>query len=300
MTLKVGLVTGEFPPMEGGVGAFTSELATALSKIGHEVHVITDRAALPEGAQRDIWNPRDPHDIDYAMLHARVNRWWWSANGAVADVVLRHELDIVNIQYQPAAYDMRVPAINFLPWRLRGLTPTVVTFHDLRHPYLFPKAGRLRSWVVHHLAKTADGAIATNARDCVDLLALGIKANKLRQIPIGSNVTAHRPAESEVQVVRRELGLNGEKCLIGYFGFINPSKGPDSLIQALATLDDRYHLEFIGGKVGSSDPTNAAYLAQIEALIREVGLQDRIHWSGFLEEEALSAHMMACDIMAKP
>jgi glycosyltransferase involved in cell wall biosynthesis len=300
MTLKVGLVTGEFPPMEGGVGAFTSELAAALNEIGHEVHVITDRAARPRSAQRDIWNPRDPHDIGYAQLHSRVNRWWWSANGAVVDVLLRYELDVVNIQYQAAAYDTRVPAVNFLPWRMRGLAPTVATFHDLRHPYLFPKAGRLRRWVVHHLARSADGVIVTNAQDYGKLLALGNTPDNLRQIPIGSNVTAQRVECDEVRSVRRELGLDPQDCLIGYFGFINPSKGPDSLIQALAGLDERYHLEFIGGKVGSSDPTNAAYLAQIEDLIRDLRLQGRVHWSGFLEEEALSAHMMACDIMTMP
>ena len=59
MSLKIGLVTGEFPPMVGGVGAFTDELAGALFELGHEVHVITDRAARPAGAERDIWNPRE-------------------------------------------------------------------------------------------------------------------------------------------------------------------------------------------------------------------------------------------------
>ena len=39
--------------MEGGVGAFTAELAAAMAALGHEVHVITDRRARPEDAQRD-------------------------------------------------------------------------------------------------------------------------------------------------------------------------------------------------------------------------------------------------------
>ncbi|HSG16832.1 MAG TPA: glycosyltransferase family 4 protein [Anaerolineae bacterium] len=300
MTLKIGMVTGEFPPMEGGVGAFTSELSAALHDLGHEVHVVTGREARPKSVQRDVWNPRDPHDVGYAHMHPRVNRWWWSANGVVVDVALRYELDIVNIQYQAAAYDMRIPAINLLPWRMRGLSPTVVTFHDLRHPYLFPKAGRLRRWVVHHLARSADGVLATNSEDFDRLLDWGVAAQKLRQIPIGSNVTANPSTISEIQAVRGELGLDSEGCLLGYFGFINPSKGPDLLIQALAGLDNGYHLAFIGGKVGSSDPTNTAYLVQIEELIRDLGLQDRVHWSGFLEEQALSAHMAACDIMVMP
>ena len=46
----------------------------------------------------------------------------------------------MNIQYQTAAYGMS-PFIHFLPDALRPI-PVVTTFHDLRFPYLFPKAGR--------------------------------------------------------------------------------------------------------------------------------------------------------------
>lgn len=300
MTFKIGLVTGEFPPMEGGVGAFTNELAIALSGLGHEIHIITDRRARPADAQRDFWNPRDPHQLTHVQLHPRVNRWWWSAVGTVVDVVLRYELDIVNIQYQAAAYDMHVPAVNFLPWRLRGLAPLVVTFHDLRHPYLFPKAGRLRDWVVDHLARSAEGVVATNKADYERLLALGVVPDRVRQIPIGSNVTAHQPSPSQVEAVRAGLGLTGEDCLLGYFGFINPSKGPDILVRLLAELEQGYQLVFIGGRVGSSDATNRAYLADVEDLIKELGLADRVHWSGFLEEVELSAYLNACDIMVMP
>ncbi len=300
MAIRIGLVTGEFPPMEGGVGAFTNELAKALSGLGHEVHVITDRRARPADAQRDFWNPRDPHQLAHAHLHPRVNRWWWSAVGAVVDVLLRYDLDIVNIQYQASAFDMRVPAVNLLPWRLRGLSPTAVTFHDLRHPYLFPKAGRLRDWFVHYLARSAEGVVATNREDHDKLLALGVAPDRVRQIPIGSNVTARQPSGSQIEAVRARLGLTGGSCLLGYFGFINPSKGPDNLVRALAELEEGYHLAFIGGKVGSSDPTNRAYLANIEALINELGLVDRVHWSGYLKEHELSAYLNACDIMVMP
>ncbi|MEZ4516231.1 MAG: glycogen/starch synthase [Chloroflexota bacterium] len=42
------MVTGEYPPMEGGVGAFTEQLAQALAALGHEVHVIVLQG-LPTG-----------------------------------------------------------------------------------------------------------------------------------------------------------------------------------------------------------------------------------------------------------
>ena len=42
--MKIGLITGEYPPQQGGVGDFTRELARALIAAGHEAQVITTAA----------------------------------------------------------------------------------------------------------------------------------------------------------------------------------------------------------------------------------------------------------------
>ncbi len=299
--MKIGLVTGEFPPMEGGVGAFTLELAQGLNKTGNQVHVITSRQARPKVQDRSLWDVREPYDLGYAQIHARIGRWWWSAMGTVADIVARYELDIINIQYQAAAYDMVVPAIYFLPWRLRDMTKTVVTFHDLRVPYLFPKAGFLRDRVVLQLARSADAAIVTNEEDNRVLIERGLSDKPVEQIPIGSNIQVYKPAGSEIRALRRELA-NREDCyLLGYFGFLNRSKGADTLLQTLALLPERYELVFIGGKTGASDSSrNREFLENVESLIDELGIQERVHWSGFLEQPDVSMHFYATDTMVLP
>ncbi len=286
--------------MEGGVGAFTDELAKALANEGYLIHILTSRQARPTDSRRSIWDPHDPVNIGYAQLHPRSNRWWWSSNNMIAEVTLRYALDIVNLQYQAAAFDMKVPAINFLPWRLRGLSHTVVTFHDLQVPYLFPKSGRLRTWVVYRLAQLADGIIVTNGHDLTLLREQGVPEGKIREIPIGSNIRAVPPLLEKVTALRKELGLSEKDYLLGYFGFLNPSKGVEVLIDALGRLGERYHLIFIGATTGSSDPTNADYKAQIEEMIRVQGLGDRVHESGFLPDEGLSTFFHAADLLVMP
>lgn len=300
MGLKIGLVTGEYPPMEGGVGAFTSELAKALALLGHEIHVITSREARPEQANRSVWEPHDPINIDYAQLHPRVNRWRWSAVNTIVDVAVRYDLNVVNLQYQAAAFDMNIPAINFLPWRMREISPTVVTFHDLRVPYLFPKAGRLRPWVVEKLARSAEAVIVTNPEDFARLEGKDIDLGRLRLIPIGSNVRAIQPSIDRVEALRKELGLAEDDLLIGYFGFLNASKGADVLIQVLQQFDPVVHLAFIGARTGSSDPENVAFLKQVESDIRRLNLDSRVHWSGYLPDAELSTYFGAVDIMVMP
>ena len=297
--MRVGLVTGEFPPLEGGVGAFTEQLARALAARGHEVHVITSKRARPPGAPRQLTAVFEPVALDYGLLHPRIGRWRWPSLSTIADIVLRYELQVVNVQYQAAAYNMRAVAVHFLPWRLRGVAPTVVTFHDLRVPYLFPKAGGLRQAAVRGLARRAAGGIATNAADLAVLR--GWTDAPLRQIPIGSNIDAYEPHHVEIAEVRDGLGLSEGDLLLGYFGFLNETKGADTLLDALAQLDGHYHLVFIGGQTGASDPrNNEAFLGGLRGQIERLGLGGRVHWTGFLSPGRVSAHLAAADLMVMP
>jgi glycosyltransferase involved in cell wall biosynthesis len=297
--MRIGLVTGEFPPMEGGVGAFTQELAKALSIAGHDVHIITDREARPETEERRVRDLLQPVSLDFAQLHPVIRSWRWSALSSIVDIVLRYELDVVNIQYQAAAYNMRSPAINFLPWRLKGVTKTAVTFHDLRVPYLFPKAGRLRETAVQFMARQAHGTIATNPADYQQLTTT--IQQPVCQIPIGSNITTFTPAPDEISAIRAELGLKDGDFLLGYFGFLNESKGADTLLRALVQLDERHRLVFIGGQTGSSDPdNNQSFLTELRHLITALGLDKRVHWTGFVPDERVSTFLHAADVMVMP
>jgi glycosyltransferase involved in cell wall biosynthesis len=194
---------------------------------------------------------------------------------------------------------MRSLAPNCLPWRLKGLVKTAVTFHDLRVPYLFPKAGRLRQKAVTFMARQAHGCITTNEADYQTLYTLADAP--LAQIPIGSNITPYRPHSIEIAEVRDLLGLQAADCLVGYFGFLNQSKGADTLLHTLARLDKAVHLLFIGGQTGSSDATNNdSFLAQIRQLISDLNLGRRVHWTGFVPEQRVSTFLAAADLMVMP
>ncbi len=297
--LKVGLVTGEYPPMEGGVGAYTQEMARALAAAGHQLHVITDKEARPPLDRRSWRQLKEPVDGGGFLVYPHIRKWRWKSVSEVTDLIIRHELDIVNIQYQAAAYDMRSPAVNLLPWRLKGVVPTVVTFHDLRVPYLFPKAGRLREGAVTFMARQAAGVIATNA---ADHQALAARCDTpAAQIPIGSNIPSRAADPQETAAVRRRLGLKPGDRLLGYFGFLNESKGADTLLEALRQAGEGTHLLFIGGQTGSSDPdNNQSFQAILRRQIDTMGLTRRVHWTGFVEEAEVSAYLHAADLMVMP
>ncbi len=297
--MKIGIVTGEFPPLAGGVGAFTWELAKALTTQGHEIHVMTGRGARPSPDPTQKHKAGEPFTLPFAQLYPVIHRWRWPSVAKIADWALRYDFDVVNIQYQAAAYNMNSAAINLLPWRLHHITRTVVTFHDLRVPYLFPKAGRLRRTAVSFMARQAHGVIATNPEDYQSLVSL--RSRSVVQIPIGSNIQAREVDPAEITAVRRELGLVEGDCLLGYFGFLHTSKGADVLLRALASLPTNVHLVFIGGRTGSSDEANnQAFFARLDGLIADLQLAERVHWTGFVPEHHVSAYLKAVDLMVMP
>jgi glycosyltransferase involved in cell wall biosynthesis len=288
--MRIGLVTGEYPPDRGGVGDFTSQLGHALADLGHEVYVITTG---PE--------PADPtHQAPPVTVHRVVDGWAWRCWRQVAALAEDLDLDVLDVQYQAAAYRMH-PAINFVP-RARSRPPVAVTFHDLKVPYLFPKAGPLRWWVVRTLARRADAVIVTNSEDQLRLQE-EIEPHKLKLIPIGSNIEPSPPASYDRDAERARWGVKPDGILLGYFGFLNESKGGEELINALHLLVEQglpAHLLKVGGRVGTSDPTNRAYAEKIERLIADLGLIPRVHWTGYARPAQISAALLATDVCVLP
>jgi len=302
--------------MQGGVGDYTNELSRALAARGVEVHIITSKLRetprTTHHATRTTQHaPRRPQSSGdelgaSCILHRVVEKWNWGCWRALANVVRQERPDILHVQYQAAAYAMH-PAINFLPLRIRLADAhrprTVVTFHDLRVPYLFPKAGPLRWQVVLALARWSDAVIVTNAADQARLESHSLHPYL---IPIGSNIKPALPVGYDRAAQRARWGVGPDDFLLCHFGFVNERKGVETLILALKSLiedplsSSNPRLLMIGGKVGSSDPTNVACLRGVEALIAKLGLEGRVFWTGFIPPEEVSANFAAADCCVLP
>lgn len=287
--MRIGLMTGEYPPDQGGVGDFTRELGQALAALGHPVHVVTGR--LAGGAC--------PAAQDPVIVHRSVRDWGWGCWREVLQVARQERLEVLNLQFQTAAYGMH-PAVHFVP---RDRPPVVVTFHDLKVPYLFPKAGLLRPWVVRILARRADRVIVTTREDEAQMPGFRVQAPRVVRIPIGSNIARRLPAGYERDAWRARWEVGPGDILLGYFGFLNERKGGEDLVETLAVLVRRgmpAHLLLVGGRVGSSDPANLAYAERVDELVARRGLSGRVHGTGFVSPEEVSASLEAVDVCVLP
>jgi glycosyltransferase involved in cell wall biosynthesis len=279
--MRIGLVVGEYPPMQGGVGAYTQVLGRALVAQGQEVFVLTNVAARES-------------DDDIHVSNS-IQRWGMNTFAQVNAWTKTHKLDVVNIQFQTACYGMS-PWIHFLPDSLRHI-PVVTTFHDLRFPYLFPKAGPLRNWIVMHLVRTSNGVVVTNQEDCERLS----KLPEVRLIPIGSNILADYPADAVSQDYRPRA-KEGD-LIVAHFGFMKQGKGIEILLESIAQLRGEnlpIRLLMIGGRASDSEPTDAEYTRRIDSLIETLGLKSYVQWTGFVDDTQVTSYLRASDVVVLP
>lgn len=284
MTNRVLFVTGEYPPMRGGVGDYTARLVDALADHGWDSAVLTSHAAAN--------NP------DHRVL-PWITRWDWSMIQQVRRAVVESGAGLVHVQYQTGAFAMH-PAVNFLPRFLRRAQPrpaVVTTFHDLLTPYLFPKAGLVRRWVNRALANASDALLVTNPQDRAALGESARLAGKTAIIPVGSNLP-HANGHDPV-AVRRELDITGQEPVIGFFGFLTVEKGFDLLLDALESMGGhRPRVVVVGGELGDTDVANLTYRNRLRNRLAKTPVS--VCATGHLTPDAAARVLATLDLVVLP
>ncbi len=297
--MRVLLISAEYPPTPGGVGDYTALLAKHLAEAGATVSVLTSgRGEMSRSGDVTIFPV--------------VRRWDWSVARVVRETVARARPDVLHLQYQTGMYGMH-PAINLLPSRTpfaRGeaiyryaADPQsrpwfVTTFHDLRAPYLFPKAGPLREHVTYLLARQSDAVIGTNGSD---VAKMGQWNRNATLIPIGSNIPA--ASHNDAAGVRSRYGIPDGAALLTTFGLLNHSKGIDAAIGALGVLKRQgadVRLLLVGAGAGANDPTNGATEVALDAQCAAAGLRDIIKRTGPLPADEVACVLAASDLCLLP
>jgi glycosyltransferase involved in cell wall biosynthesis len=267
----------------GGIADYSALLARHLRDQGMRISVLTSRRDTAANAP----------EVE------TVSSWGFASLGALSHQIGELRPDVVHLQYQTAAFNMSA-ALSLLPYALRtsrGRPRFVTTFHDLRGPYLFPKAGALRRVPARVLLGGSDGSVFTSQDD----LAAAQPRGRAAWIPLGPGVVPG--ARSSRRDERDRRHIDAGTFVIAYFGFMNSSKGLETLLAAAGRLAGTkldFKLVFVGADRGVSDPTNAATAAETRFLASQLGLDGRIVETGWLPARDLSRALTAADVAALP
>ena len=114
-------------------------------------------------------------------------------------------------------------------------------------------------------------------------------------IPLGVDLEQFRPRDKAA--ARAELGRpEGERLLLAV-GRIEPLKGFDILIRALAEMTERERVSLL---VVGGDERAAPEFARLRAVAQEVGVADRVQFPGAIPHPRLAVHYNAAELVVVP
>jgi len=179
--------------------------------------------------------------------------------------------------------------------------PLVATFHTLARVKAeagFDDEPEQRARLEHEVIDCADLMLASTAEERLQLAELyGAEPSRVEIVPPGVDHSMFRPSRGEGALLRQRLGLEDRPLLL-FVGRIQPLKGVDVAIRALAALDDRRSALVVVG--GPSGPSGAAESNRLHELVFELGLGDRVVFLPPQPHDGLADFYRAADVCVVP
>src|SRR3990170_252306 len=286
--MKVLWVT-TFPPRRCGIGDYAADLADALTKT-EDLHlrVLTYRDGLSTGVTRT-----NGFEVSRA-LGGTV-----SARGLKSEI-RTFEPDIVHLQ---SASFLHPPGVN---GSLADSceVPLVTTVHDTPS-----------SWRVFHVIpglrkiykKTSCFLVHSRAVARTMSIFQGIDEGKVVEIAHGVDLDRYSPRSPRGEVLGR-YGLEGQRIIL-FFGFVRPGKGLETLLEAWKKVESSFAdaILVVAGGVPTEAmryhlllKSEARYPARIRRLTSQLGLSNRVVFTGYVPGLLVPGLLAAAEIVVLP
>jgi len=291
----------------GGMNVYVHEVAARLAALGVAVDVFTRRASASEPAVTEF-----AHTGARARLIAitagpksRIEKEeMFDLTSTFADGVdaFRAREDIAyDVIYSHYWLSVEAGALLARRWDV----PHAAMFHTLAEVKLRARASesepRERIGAERRLVHGLDRIVAATEHERRLLVQIyRVPAERIAVIPLGVDLEQFTPGDRAAARARLDLGQWGiaeDERLLLAVGRIEPLKGLDILIRALAQLNERQPavLAIIGG-----DDRAEADIAKLRALAEDLGVGDAVHFLGPRPHEALPDFYRAADVVVVP
>jgi glycosyltransferase involved in cell wall biosynthesis len=302
--------------MRAGEAEHALHLCMHLASRGADVHLLTTKGQS------------SPDPVSF-HIHAMMKSWSWSDAPTLVSMLRKIQPDLVLLIYTAWIYQSH-PMITFAPTivkRVLGKVSFITQLETIkeedRPQNLATRA--MRKFVKHGVGSAGvDYAMGTLYRDSDRLIVLSERhliqlcalmpdmASKTEVIPPPPLIPMCGDAHIARDQGRAGLGLNQDHFLLAYFGYVDYTKGVETLLQAvqLVTKQARnVRLVMIGGGRGTAkfalDQRGefvANYVREMQSLSERLGIADKVTWlPGYSSgSQEASMYLYAADVCVLP
>lgn len=283
----------------GGMSVYVRELARELARYGHAVDVYT-RVHDPNDAQII------PLGGDARLIHLK------AGEDSVIDKLdvfphlpeFTRQLESFRKQ-EDLHYDLIYSHYWLSGWvgkqlQSRWNVPHLIMFHTLGALKNAIGIGEGEPWIrvetEKYLARGCHRVIVATEKEKRDIaFYYGTPEESIAVIPCGVNLELFRPYQKEK--AKQQLGLDEKDRTILFVGRIDPLKGIDKLLAALALMGirDRLRLFIIGG-----DENSHHEIERLKKLSRDLRIQELVTFLGIIKQTELPVYYNAADLCVVP
>ena len=281
----------------GGMNVYVLQLAREFAKQGNHVDVYTR-----------FHDPEDPQVVDLCA-GARVIHLKAGPYDTTKQDLYQYIPEFLNALYSfQRSEGLEYEIIHSHYWlsgriglalREKWNVPHVSTFHTLAKTKLRARAGEresdLRSATEKRVIDEADMLIVSTEQEKDDIVSLyDGRRRAIEVVPAGVDLELFQPMDETY--AKGVLGLS-DKQVVLYVGRIEPLKGIDILLQSLAMLEEGLdtRLLIVGGSLEGDEE-----LDRMKNMAEELGLGDRVTFTGSVSQTDLPIYYAAADVFVLP
>ena len=295
-TLSVMFLSWEFPPrVIGGISPHVFYLSKSLAKNGVRVHVVT--CDFPGASAHETIDGVEVYRVDsYKNPSPDFATWVYLMN--------------LNMQKEAAAIaaklDEKVDVFHAHDWLVAtagiGLKhvfrkPLLVTMHSTEigrrdgiHTGTEKMIGETEAWLTYEAWKVicCSQYMVSHVK-----WAFGVPDDKLVMVPNGVNMQVYEDIrKQDLRPFRTAFALPEEKLVL-FVGRLVYEKGAQVLINAIPKILEKVNAKFV--IVGSGYMKD-----QLSTIVRSMGLEHKVLFTGFVDEETLLKLQCCADVSVVP
>lgn len=288
--MKVAFITFEYPPfIIGGAGTYAKNISENLAKLGHEVFVFTP----------DIYNIKNGKKKNLNIVRIKMNKFfplkalqfWFKLRKEIKKFEKDKKFDIIHIN-----------GISYfsLKMRITNASQTVFIHHPIKDTIVNDNLGFFAR-ILHFRGE--DGFLILKAEDHI------IKSSDKIIVPskfTKNNLLSHYKLNSSLITVIHE----GISCDNFKEALVSPLKESDFILLFVGRVDDhRKGLDILldAFRIVSQKFEDVKLIIvgsgnnkKVVKLSEKLNIQNRILFTGFVDESTLKSYYNICDIYVTP